>query len=590
MASANKLGGFMLIMLVVVSVLGTIAVLQVSSSITRPIHKLQQGVNIIGGGDLDYQVGTDANDEIGRLSRAFDRMTANLKTITASKDELEIEIQKRMEAESSLRSSLLTLDKRVKELDCLYNMSRLVEIKESSIQNILQGTLELILNSFQEPRQLGASIALNDQTAQTAKFQQTPWQIQEKIQIAGEIKGCLIVGYLSAPANKQAPFTTEEEKLIHAMAERLGLIVERRQAEQALIRSEQRFRTLVEHSLTAISIVQDDQIIYQNPEQEKLLGPLPRPIIFNDQSRLHPDDAAAITKAYCNFRSGKAATLDINFRVLDTDNSGPKRRLIHLHGHISRIEYRDKEALLVNLMDLTEVKNLEKLLIIQDKMASLGRVAAGIAHEIRNPLSGINIYIDTLEKMIERQAAIEKIKTVFEPIQSASAKIESVIRRVMDFAKPAEPTFVPTDIRKPIEEALVLAAASLRKEEISVETIFQDDLPQCEVDPHQFEEIILNFINNASDALKNAPGEKKLRIAADVEGDLMVLRFSDSGPGVAIHMREEIFEPFFTTKPDSTGIGLSLCQRIITDHGGNLHVETSALGGAEFIIKIPLKR
>jgi PAS domain S-box-containing protein len=398
-----------------------------------------------------------------------------------------------------------------------------------------------------------------------------------------------VVGRLNPPEDKQSGFAPEEIKLIQALSERLGLILERRKAEQAIIRSEERFRTLVEHSLTAISIIQDNQIIYQNPEQEKLLGPMPRPIVFEDRSRLHPDDAALVTQAFKGLRSGAAATMDTNFRIYDSDDPLKKPKLKYLHGHIRRIEFRGKEALLANLVDLTKVKNLERLLIVQDKMASLGRVAAGIAHEIRNPLSGINIYVNTLEKMIEHQAPMEKLKTVFEPIQSASAKIESVIRRVMDFAKPAEPALMLADIRKPIGEALTLAAATLRKKDIRVESVMPADLPPCRLDAHLFEEIILNLINNASDAMKDESGEKVIRIQVGVEDNRLAVRFADSGPGVPMHLREDIFEPFFTTKPDSTGIGLSLCHRIISDHGGSLQVESSSLGGAEFVIKLPIE-
>ena len=217
-------------------------------------------------------------------------------------------------------------------------------------------------------------------------------------------------------------------------------------------------------------------------------------------------------------------------------------------------------------------------------------MAAGIAHEIRNPLSGINIYVNTLEKLVQRQAPLEKLQSVFAPIQSASAKIESVIRRVMDFAKPSEPVFKLSDICAPIQEALNLASAMLKKKEIAVESVLPEDLPPCEIDPALLEEVILNLINNAADAMEKTPARKRIRIGVTAESQGVTVRVGDSGTGIPDHLGEDIFEPFFTTKTDSTGIGLSFCHRIVTDHGGTLDVETSALGGAEFVIKLPLTR
>ena len=105
------------------------------------------------------------------------------------------------------------------------------------------------------------------------------------------------------------------------------------------------------------------------------------------------------------------------------------------------IDYQGKESILVNMIDMTKIMELEQLLFRQDKMASLGRIAAGIAHEIRNPLSGINIYLNALEKLLDRPDSRPKVDQIISQLQSASRKIESVIKKVMDFAKPGQPKF-----------------------------------------------------------------------------------------------------------------------------------------------------
>ena len=169
--------------------------------------------------------------------------------------------------------------------------------------------------------------------------------------------------------------------------------------------------------------------------------------------------------------------------------------------------------MLVNMMDVTRSKELEHLLIVQDKMASLGRVAAGIAHEIRNPLSGINIYINTLGKLYRKGESPEKIEGIFTQLQSASSKIESIIRRVMDFSKPSEPKFVLTDINRPIEEAIKLSAVTLRKNGMGIDSTLARDLKKCRIDPQMIEAVIFNLITNAADAMKNMDGQRRIRIA-----------------------------------------------------------------------------
>ncbi|MDY6953091.1 MAG: ATP-binding protein, partial [Thermodesulfobacteriota bacterium] len=259
------------------------------------------------------------------------------------------------------------------------------------------------------------------------------------------------------------------------------------------------------------------------------------------------------------------------------------------------IQYQGREAVLVNMMDITRAKEFEQLVLTKQKMVSLGHVAAGIAHEIRNPLSGINIYLATLKKLLANpegmgQKGVQKAQGIVEQIRSASGKIESVVKRVMDFSKPSRPKLALTNINGSIEEAIHLSAVTLRKRGIELEKALSPALPQCHADSHLIEQVILNLVTNAAQAMRNAEGPKRVEIASFVENNQVVIRVSDSGPGVPLGDRDKIFDPFFTTKRDSAGIGLSLSHRIITDHGGSLDVATSKWGGAEFRIEIPVEK
>jgi len=482
------------------------------------------------------------------------------------------------------------LDERVKELNCLYSISSLIEKRSRSLDGILQEIVNLIPPAWRYSEIASAKIVLGNQEFKSVKFQETAWQQDSDIMVRGKPYGALTVCYLEErPEAYEGPFLAEERALVDAIAERLGKVVERKQAERSLIESEKRFRDLVESSLIGILIIQDGQIVYKNPEQERLLGPLPEGFDFINSKNIHPEDVEKVKQVYQNLSSGKSKKTDIDFRFYTENKLNHQSDMRWVVCRASLIEYQGEEAMLFNMMDVTRSKELEHLLIVQDKMASLGRVAAGIAHEIRNPLSGINIYINTLGKLYRRGASPEKIKDIFTQLQSASSKIESVIRRVMDFSKPSEPKFVLTDINRPIEEAIKLTAVTLRKTGVAIDSTLAQDLQKCRIDPQLIEAVIFNLITNASDAMKNMNGQRRIRVTASGDDSRFLVKVSDSGPGVPSDLRDKIFNPFYTTKSNGTGIGLSLCHRIIADHCGSMRVHTSKWGGAEFVIEIPIE-
>jgi len=381
-----------------------------------------------------------------------------------------------------------------------------------------------------------------------------------------------VIGILTVSMTKDLVFSIEEQQLVKEVADdiifglhSIELEQSRRQAEQSLQASEKQFRTLVENALTGISIIQGERVVYQNKEQERLFGPLPRSYILADYNNIHPEDVNKVKKLSHDISSGNIQALDVNFRYAPI---GDMAHLIWIHCRAHTIRYRQKASILVNMMDMTKIKELEDLLLNQDKMASLGRVAAGIAHEIRNPLSGINIYLNTLEKFFNRSESKVKVDDVFQHLQSASRRIESVIRRVMDFSKPSEPNFTTANINQPIEEAIKLTTVTLRKSGIKLDKALAEDLPKCRLDLQQIEEVVLNLINNAADAMRTKKNNKKIKVISSVVHDNITVRVIDSGPGVTI--------------------GLSICHRIITDHAGTLKVQNSEWGGAEFSISIPV--
>jgi PAS domain S-box-containing protein len=395
--------------------------------------------------------------------------------------------------------------------------------------------------------------------------------------------------------NHQRSLRESENRYRQAYEQLNTQMQERKQTGNMLRESESRFRDLVENALTGIYIMQDGQIVYKNPEQDIIFGPLPQPYNFNDFKNVHPEDVERVKDLYEKMISGEISNFDIDMRFFPGGGMGDTADMRWVQARARKIEYQGRRAILINMMDITRARELEHLMRVDDKMTSLGRAAAGIIHELRNPLSGINVYLTALQKIYNQpdkieSKSLEKVNEIIGKMQSASNKIESVIKRVMDFSKPSIPRLALTNINHSIQEAVGLSSATLRKYGIRIETSLRDDLPQCFTDSHLIEQVLMNLIMNASQAMEKTAGEKIIEVTSSVEENFVLIRVADSGPGVPPMLRKKIFDPFFTTKKDSSGIGLSVCYRIMADHGGSLNVLTSKWGGAEFRVGIPIEK
>ncbi|MBW1822428.1 MAG: response regulator, partial [Deltaproteobacteria bacterium] len=253
--------------------------------------------------------------------------------------------------------------------------------------------------------------------------------------------------YIRKPFEQQELLKTTENAL-----ENKRLRDNRKKSEVALRESEERFRNLVENSLIGICIIQDNKIVYKNREQSNLLGKLPDSYEITKFEFIHPDDMSKVKRLYEGILSGKVQTVEADFRFSPSCKFKDQVDIKWVQCHASAFNYLGKESILVNMMDVSRAKELEYLVMIKHKMASLGRVAAGIAHEIRNPLTGINSYLYTLEDLCDADTFspdnIKMTKKIAGQIQTASNKIESVIKRVLDFSRPGTPKMVKINLNQ----------------------------------------------------------------------------------------------------------------------------------------------
>ncbi|VFQ45602.1 ATP-binding protein [Desulfoluna butyratoxydans] len=367
-------------------------------------------------------------------------------------------------------------------------------------------------------------------------------------------------------------------------------ITEFKRAEKALKASRKQFLDLVVNSPVGISIIQGNRVVYQNPEQERLFGPMQDNGDVFSHIAPHDDDRESIKRFIEVVQSGEVTCNESDFCFLPSTegDKGPKTRWVHCRA--ARIVYQEKESVLLNMIDVTRAKELEHMVGIKDKMASLGRVTAGIAHEIRNPLSGINLYLGVLEKVAGDPGQEEKTQKCIRQLKEASCDIETVIRRAMDFLKPGMPLFRVMDANEPVTHALGLTEASLRKNDIRVETSLSKEPLPCYADSNLLLRVMMNLIHNAAEAMEELPGPRVIQVNTTMESGRVLISVSDSGPGVPQRIRDCVFDPFYTTKSDGTGIGLSLSQRIVMDHNGTIRIGQGDLGGASFVIDIPARQ
>jgi len=220
-----------------------------------------------------------------------------------------------------------------------------------------------------------------------------------------------------------------------------------------------------------------------------------------------------------------------------------------------------------------------------EKMATVGNLAAGVAHEINNPLGGV---ILCFKNLIESDMDEETRKMHIEVINSGLLKIQNTVKELLDFARKTPMAIVPSSVNSLLEESIRLVDCMLSKKGIKTVKDLCADMPLVPVDPDKIEQVFLNIIINAVHAM----GERgTLFISSAIEGDTCIISIKDTGPGIDPEILPQIFDPFFTTKEPGkgTGLGLAVCRAIVQQHGGSIEVETEKGAGATFIIKLPIR-
>ena len=238
--------------------------------------------------------------------------------------------------------------------------------------------------------------------------------------------------------------------------------------------------------------------------------------------------------------------------------------------------------------DVTEKRRLEASLIQSEKLAAVGQLAAGIAHEINNPLTAILANAQMLAREIDPD---DDRQELVEMIHMAGAQAAQVVRNLLDLARKEQYRFEYTDINRTIQSALQLLHHEIVARDIDLVLELDPELPKAPCSPDHLQGVWINLVSNAIDAIDAAPdGPRQVRIKSGRQGDEIFVSVSDTGEGIPQHRLNRIFEPFYTSKAvgRGTGLGLSVCHRIIKQHEGRLLVDSTEGMGATFTAWLPL--
>jgi two-component system, NtrC family, sensor kinase len=222
-----------------------------------------------------------------------------------------------------------------------------------------------------------------------------------------------------------------------------------------------------------------------------------------------------------------------------------------------------------------------------EKLAALGQLVSGIAHELNNPLTSIMGYAQLLLGRGLADKPMAEAKKIFQEAERA----RRIVKNLLFFARETTPERSPVDLNEVVERTLALRSYELKIENIAIETDLSPDLPRTMADPYQLQQVVLNLLVNAEQALMESRGHGTVRISTGYAGaDRLALEVADDGPGMPTAIASRIFEPFFTTKPPGvgTGLGLSIVYGIVHQHGGEISLESRPGAGTKIRVELPL--
>ncbi|MFC4769558.1 PAS domain S-box protein [Effusibacillus consociatus] len=353
-------------------------------------------------------------------------------------------------------------------------------------------------------------------------------------------------------------------------------ITERKQIEEALTEAETKYRSLVEGSLVGVYIYQNGRFSYVNPRYAEIFGYTQQEILEMDvMDLLLPDDRPLAAEYFQKSVGGEMKSMRYQVRGVKKD-----RTVIETEVYGSTTVYKGIPAIIGTLLDITEHKKTEELLRKSDKLSVVGELAAGVAHEIRNPLTALKGFVQLL------QAKIDDNEKYFTIMLSELERIELIVNEFLVLAKPQAMNFQQKDVRVLLRSIVALLETQAILNNVQIKNSFEPDIPLIKCEENQLKQVFLNVLKNSIEAMPHG-GNIEIRIQMQ-EQDKVLIRFIDQGCGIPEERIQRLGEPFYTTKEKGTGLGLMISYKIIEAHKGSIQIESELNKGTCVNIVLPV--
>ncbi len=240
------------------------------------------------------------------------------------------------------------------------------------------------------------------------------------------------------------------------------------------------------------------------------------------------------------------------------------------------------------LRDITESRRSEQQTLESERLNALTLLAAGVAHEIGNPLNSLHIHLQLMERNVRKISGPEKaeLQESIAIARSEISRLDSIVTQFLRAIRPSKPQLQPENVNALIDEAVRFFAPEIEARDIVVEQELRSDLPMLPLDRDQMKQAFYNVIKNSFEAMKR---RGILRIRTDMDANHVLVSFTDTGGGISAENLSHIFEPYFTTKTSGTGLGLLIVRRIVREHGGELGIESDDGRGVTLTLRLPFR-
>jgi PAS domain S-box-containing protein len=360
-------------------------------------------------------------------------------------------------------------------------------------------------------------------------------------------------------------------------------VTQRRKMEKALRQQEEFQRYLLESFPDLILVVGlDGRYSFVSSRSRDLLGRIPAEIRGKKVDDAEQEQSPEFGALYHDVSSGAKKFGFCEFGARHRDGSWRTMRanaspLFDAEGQASGV--------IMSVRDITVERKLEQQIIQSERLAAMGQMIGGFAHELNNPLTSI---MGVAELLQEGEQAENRRKQLV-MLQQQARRAADIVQNLMYFSRPPAPGKGPINLSELVQRTLHLHAYSLRKNNITVDFLPEPSLPVVKGDSHQLMQIFLNLILNAEQAMREARDLGTLRIRLEKNPKSVAVTFQDDGPGIAADVLPNIFDPFYTTKRPGrgTGLGLSICKAILREHGGEIEASSGPGGGAVFRVTLP---